>query len=99
MHGRANALCGVGGHLRQVATERMRETDVGHEAAPAKRAGPSSGAIEQLIRHQDVERAVFLFKAPNGARRQKPLDAEQLEAVDICPEIELRRQDAVTDTV
>src|SRR6185312_12656897 len=55
--------------------------------------------VEELIGDDDVERLVFLLEAADGARRQDPLDAEHLEAVDVGAEVQLRRQDAMPDAV
>ena len=62
------------------------------EAAAEERADAPLRPIEELIGDDDVERLVLLLQAADGARRQNPLDAEHLEAVDVRAEIQLRRQ-------
>ena len=46
-----------------------------------------------------IERRVFLLQAPDRARRQQPLDAERLEAVDVRAEVQLGRLDPVAVAV
>ena len=99
MHGRADLLRRVGGDRRQLAAHRVRERDVRDEAAPEERADAALRPIEELIGDEDVERLVLLLQAADGARRQQPLDAQHLEAVDVRPEVELRRQKAMADAV
>src|SRR5947209_10452055 len=77
----------------------MSERDVRHEAAAEERADAPSGAVEELIGHDDVERLVLLFQAADRARRYDPLDAEHLECVDVRAEIELRRKDPMADAM
>ena len=77
----------------------MRERDVRDEPAAEERADAPLRAIEELIGHDDVERLVLLLQAADRARRQDPLDAEHLEAVDVRAEVQLRRQDAMPDAV
>ena len=77
----------------------MREPDVGHDASAEERADAALRAIEELVGHDDVERLVVLAEAADRARREDPLDAEQLEAEDVGPEVQLRRQDAVARAV
>jgi hypothetical protein len=90
---------GIRRDLRQVGTHRMRERDVRDDPATEERADPPLGPIEELIGHHDVQRPIFLFQAAHRARRQDPLDAQDLEAVDIRAEIQLGRQDAVPRAV
>ena len=89
----------IGGDPRQVAAQRVREGDVRDEPAAEERADAPFRAIEELIGHDDVERLVFLLQAADRARRQDPLDAEHLEAVDVRAEVQLRRQDAMAGAV
>ena len=77
----------------------MGERHVRDEAAAEKRADASSRPIEELIRHDDVQRLVFVLQAADGARREDALDAEHLEAVDVRAEIELGRQNPVACAV
>ena len=77
----------------------MRERHVRDQPAAEERADPPLRPIEELIGHDDVERLVFLLQAADRARRQDPLDAEHLEAVDVRAEVQLGRQDAVADAV
>ena len=77
----------------------MRERDVRDDAAAEERADAPLRAIEELIGHDDVERLVFLLQAADRARRQDPLDAEHLEAVDVGAEVQLGRQEAVAGAV
>src|SRR6185295_10841316 len=44
-------------------------------------------------------RLVLVLQAADGAGRDDALDAEHLEAVDVGAEVQLRRQDAMPDTV
>ncbi len=69
------------------------------EAAAEERADAAFRAIEELIGHEDVERPVLLLEAADRARRQDPLDAEHLEAVDVRAEVELGRHEPVADAV
>ena len=77
------------------AAERMREADVRDQAVAEERADAPARAIEELIGNDEVERLVVLAQAADGARRQDPLDAEQLEAVDVGAEVQLGRQQPV----
>ena len=52
-------------------TERMRERDVRDEPVPEERADPPARPIEELIRHDDVERLDVLAQAADGARRDE----------------------------
>ena len=83
----------------EVAAERVRERDVRDDAVAEERADAALRAIEELIRHDDVERLVFHLQAADRARRQDALDAEHLHAVDVGAEVQLGRQDAMADAV
>jgi len=67
--------------------------------SPEERADAPARSIEELIRHDNIERLVFVLQAADRARRQDPLDAEHLETVDIRAEIQLRWQKAMADAV
>src|SRR5476651_2480387 len=90
-----HSLRGVGDQRRQLATERMGKTHVPDDPVSEERADARLRAIEELIGHEQVERFVFLFQAADSARRDNPLYAEDLEAVDVGAEVELGWQDAV----
>ena len=77
----------------------MGERDVRDEPVAEERADASLRPIEELIRHDDVERLVLLPQAADGARRQDALDAEHLEAVDVRAEVQFRRQNPVPGAV
>src|SRR6267142_5944760 len=77
----------------------MSERDVRHQSSTEEGADAPPGAVEELIRHHEVQRLVLLLQAADSARRENPFDAEHFEAVDVRPEIELRRKDAVPDAV
>src|SRR5262245_61724856 len=77
----------------------MREGDVCHDAAPEERADASFRPVVELIGNDDIERLVLVLQAANRAGRQNPFDAEDLEAEDVRPEVELRRQDLVAGAV
>ena len=74
----------------------MREADVRDDAVAEERADAALRAIEELIGDEQIERRVFFFQAPDRARRQQPLDAERLEAVDVRAEIQIRGLDLVS---
>src|SRR5580765_153944 len=77
----------------------MREGNVRDDAASEKGADPSFGAIEELIRHQDIERPVLFLQASDGARRENALDAEHLEAIDVRAKIQLGWKNRVPGAV
>ena len=95
----ADRLGRVGGDRRHVGAERMREGDVRDEAAAEEGADAPLRPIEELVGHENVERPVLLLQAADRARRQNPLDAEHLEAVDVRAKVQLRRQDPVAGAV
>ncbi len=79
--------------------ERVCECDMRHQTTPEKRADAALRAVEKLIGHHDVERSVLLLQTAHRTGRQDALDAEDLEAVDIGAEIELRREYAMSGAV
>ena len=95
VHGRAGVVRRVEHDVAQRPAERMREPDVRDEAVAEERADAPARAIEELIGHDEVERLVVLAQAADRARREDPLDAEHLEAVDVGAEVQLRRQQPV----
>ena len=99
MHGRPNGLRRIGSDPGEVGTDRMREPHVRDEAAAEERTDPPFRAIDELVRDQDVERLVLFLEAADGAGREDPLHAEDLESVDIGAEIQFGRQDPMADAV
>ena len=68
----------------------LRFVPVRHEAAAEERADAALRPVEELIGNDDVERLVFFFQAPDGARREKVLDAKHLESEHVGAKVELR---------
>src|SRR6478735_2514255 len=99
MHGRTDFLHRIGRDLRQNWTNRMRKSDVRYQTATKKRADPSSGSIEKLIWHEDIERLVLFFEAAHGARREDLFHTQQLEPENVRAKVQLRRHDAVADSM
>src|SRR5204862_7813860 len=64
-----------------------------------ERADAPLRPIEELVGNDDVERLVLLLETADGARRQNPLHAERLEAIDVRAEVQLRRQNPVAGAV
>jgi hypothetical protein len=79
--------------------ERVREPDVGDEPPAEERRGAAARAIEELVRNEEVERAVGLLQASDGARREDELRSEGLEAEDVRPEVQLGRHEPVAGPV
>ena len=63
--------------VAQRSAERVREADVRDEAVAEERAHAAARPIEELIRHDEVQRLVVFTQAADRARRQNPLDAEE----------------------
>ncbi len=96
MHVRTHGGHGIGADLGELGADGMRERDVRGEAVAEERADATLRSIEKLIRHDDVERRVFLLEAADRARRNNPLHAKQLEAEDVRAEVELRREEPMS---
>ena len=93
VHGRAGRVRPTSyAIVAQRPAERMREADVRDEPVAEERADAPARAIEELIGNDEIERLVVLAQAADRARRQDPLDAEHLEAVDVRAEVQLGRQ-------
>ena len=99
MHVRPNGGDGIGADLGELGADGMRECDVRGEAVAEKRADATLRSIEELIRHDDVERRVFLLEAADRARRNNPLHAKELEAEDVRAEVELRGEEPMSRAV
>src|SRR4051794_8964130 len=77
----------------------MRKRNMPDDAPAEEGADATLGAVEELIRHDDVERTVLLLETADGARREDPLDPKHLEAVDVGAKIQLRGQQPVPRAV
>src|SRR4051812_38554882 len=77
----------------------MREGDVRRQTLTEERGDAALRPIEELVGQQQVERRVLGLEAPNGARRENPFGAEQLEAEDVGAKVQFRREDAVPDAM
>ena len=89
MDGRAHCGRRIGRHRRQLRAERVRKSDVRDNSAAEECADTPFGPIEKLIRHEDIERAVFVLEAADRAGRQDTFNAEQLEPENVRAEIQL----------
>src|SRR4029453_9831301 len=92
-------LCRIGGDGRERRADRVRERYMGGDPPPEEGADAPGSPIEELIGHENVERAVLLLQAADSAGRQQPLDAESLEAVDVRPEVQLCWKNPMADAV
>src|SRR5690606_12441445 len=79
--------------------DRVREADVYDDVLVEERRRAALGAVEELVRDDEVERRELFLERPDGAEREQPLDAELLEAVDVRAERQVRRDDAVAAAV
>ena len=73
--------------------------DVRDDAVAEEGRDPCFGSIVKLVRKHDVERVEVFLQRADRARRENPLRAKLLEAVNICPEVQLRRQDRMVAIV
>ena len=78
---------------------RIRHTDMDDQAVPEERPGPAVGAIEELIRNQNVQRLDVLLHAAHGRGGEDPFRSEQLEAKDVGAEVELGRHQGMPPAV
>src|SRR5690606_8039014 len=63
------------------------------------RRWPTFGAVEELVGDHEIKGRQLFLERPDGAERQQPLHAKLLEGVDVRPERQIRRRDAVAATV
>src|SRR5687767_9695500 len=99
MHVRSDGGNRIRSNLRELRANRVRERDVRGKTVAEKRADAPLGAIEKLIRHDDVEGWIFLLEAPDGACRNDALDAEHLESEDVGAEVQVRWKQPVSSAV
>ena len=84
---------------REVRAEWVGEGDMRDQPVPEERRIPASSAIDDLVRHHEVEGFDVLAKAADGADRDDLLHAEGFEGVDVRLHGEVSRQDTVAGIV
>ena len=99
VHVRADRLGRLIGDAGQVGADRVCERHVRDQTVAEEGAGATLCAIEELIGHHHVQRRDLFLEAADRARREDPVDAEQLEAEDVGPIVQLRGHEAVTGAV
>src|SRR5690606_28002456 len=78
-------------------TDRMREGNVGDDAATEKAVVKGSlGPIDELIDEDDVARFVSALESADSADAENPFHAETSECPDVGAVVQFARQDAVT---
>src|SRR5207247_9221377 len=66
---------------------------------PEKRGDAMIGAVEELIRNEELQRPQFFLKRTDGADGDNPLDAEKFHCVDVGPKVDLRGKNAMAAPV
>ena len=97
--GDADRVAGAGHHFGELGTDRIGEADVGYQAFSEERGDAAAGAIEELVGDDEIQRPVLLLERAHGAERNDALHAQQLHAVNVGPEIQLRGQQAVASAM
>lgn len=73
----------------QGAADRVREADVGDDAAPEEGVlGGSFGAVVELGRDEEGAWLEVLPEGADGAEADDPADAEGLEGIDVGPVVQ-----------
>jgi hypothetical protein len=86
-------------HLRKLRADGVGEADMRHQPFAEEGGNAAAGTVEELVGDDEIERAMFFFERPDGAQRNDAIDSERFHAVDIRPEIQLRRRDAMPAAV
>ena len=53
-------------HLGKLRANRIGEADVGHQTIAEERGNAAAGAVEKLVRDDEILRPVLLFEAGGG---------------------------------
>ena len=77
----------------------VREGDVGDDAFVEECPGPATGPVDQLVRHDHVQRPDPLLQAADGADGYDTLDAQGLQCVDVGPRRKIARGDLVAPSM
>ena len=72
---------------------------MGHQAFAEERVEALPGAVDELVRNDEVEGTMLFFQRANGRERQDSFDAELLESVNIGAVIDLGGHVAVPASV
>ena len=98
----AHDACSIASLLenrRDRSANRIAEAHVGHNAVAEKRGNPCIGAIDELVRNNEVSRLVFFFERADGRDRQDTFDPQHLHRKDIRAEVQLAGQKTVPASV
>src|SRR5262249_44719424 len=80
---------------RERAAHRMREADVRHQPIAKKCGSAAHRAIDELIRHDEIERAVLLLERTDRGERKDSLHAQSFHAINVRAIVQLRRRVAM----
>ena len=89
----------VGQPARQDGADGVGERDVDHDPAAKERRRPVLRPVDELVRDHDVARPDLFAHRAAGGDGHDASHAEQLERVQVGPERDLRRREAMTATV
>lgn len=92
MHADAGALAGGNHVLREPGTVRIRERHVVCVAGVVKRVGPSPGAVDQLVEHDEVSRMNVGRERTGRARTDHRTDSEHPHGPEVGASRHFRRQ-------
>src|SRR5579872_241819 len=95
----ADLLAGLLDDSRKLSADGIGEADVGDDSVAEKSVDAVAGAVEELVRNNEIERLVLLFEGSDGRDRDDALDAELLESVNIGAEVEFAGRQNVSATV
>src|SRR5581483_8495895 len=94
LHSCMNA--GVRKRRRDLRARRLVERHVRDEAPAEKRGRAQLRAVHELIHNQKLAGPKFLFKRAHGADRNDALAAQQLQRVNVRPEVDLTRKNSMS---
>src|SRR5207245_2447352 len=80
-------------------TDRVREADMRNDPVAEERVRPVARPVQELLRNDGVARRQFLLEASDRGGREQRVAAQELEAEDVGPVIDLRGAEHVPAAV
>src|SRR5207248_11027910 len=95
----ARSLSGLSHHVGNFRANRIGKSDMRDNAIAEVGVHAVAGAVEKLVGNHEFQRPVLLFKRAHRRYGDDPLHPQLLEAVNICPKIQLGRKNAMSSAV